>query len=65
MTSNVPRKIEGRTTSISFGLVTELTVADETVNLILEKIQDPQCDSLPRRHDSGAAAFSSGAARGV
>jgi len=40
MTSNVPRKIEGRTTSISFGLVTELTVADETVNLILEKIQD-------------------------
>lgn len=35
MTSTVPRK-----TSVSFGVVTELTVANETVNLILEKIQD-------------------------
>ncbi|NEN97987.1 MAG: hypothetical protein F6K50_21445, partial [Moorea sp. SIO3I7] len=29
-----------RTTSVSFGLVSELTVAGETVNLILEKIED-------------------------
>ncbi len=35
MTSTVPRK-----TRIDFGVVTELTVADETVNLILEKKQD-------------------------
>ncbi|NEP01762.1 MAG: LysM peptidoglycan-binding domain-containing protein [Symploca sp. SIO2E9] len=35
MTAIVQRK-----TSVSFGVVTELTVANETVNLILEKIQD-------------------------
>ncbi|NER89928.1 Calx-beta domain-containing protein [Moorena sp. SIO3A2] len=29
-----------RTTSVSFGMVSELTVAGETVNLILEKIED-------------------------
>ena len=29
-----------RTTSVSFGIVSELTVAGETVNLILEKIED-------------------------
>jgi LysM repeat protein len=35
MTSTAPRK-----TRVDFGVVTELTVADETVNLILEKTQD-------------------------
>ncbi|NEP24284.1 Calx-beta domain-containing protein [Moorena sp. SIO3I6] len=29
-----------RTTSVSFGMISELTVAGETVNLILEKIED-------------------------
>lgn len=37
MTSIAPRQ-----TSISLGFVTELTIGDETVNLILEKVQDRQ-----------------------